>query len=122
VPSYGTSPENWRAATAYVLNAARPGDCTVFYPLDAQMPFNYYAGRPMKPHVEQYQTPQLPALGCARVWLVASHQGLPNGTAPSRAHYARYVALRSALAREYPGQTTRKFGYASVIWVELFRR
>ena len=34
-PSYGTSPENWRAATAYVLHASRPGDCVAFYPLDA---------------------------------------------------------------------------------------
>ena len=65
------------------------------------MPFDYYAGRPVEPHVEQYETPAVPA-GCSRVWLVASHQGLPTGTAASRAHYARYVALRAALARRYP--------------------
>ena len=56
------------------------------------------------------------------MWLVASHQGLPSGTAASRAHYARYVALRSALAREYPRHTTKAFGYASIIWVELLSR
>jgi mannosyltransferase len=121
-PSYGTSPENWRAATAYVLGAAQPGDCFAFYPLDASMPFDYYATRKVQPHVEQYQTPTVPA-GCSRVWLVASHQGLPtDGTAASRGHYARYVALRASLARRYPIRTTRAFGYASVIWVELFRR
>lgn len=120
-PAYGTSPENWRAATAYVLASSRPGDCVAFYPLDASMPFDYYAGRPVRPHVEQYRAPRVPP-GCARVWLVASHQGLPTGTAASRAHYSRYVAVRKSLAREYPQPTVRSFGYASVIWVELFSR
>ena len=97
-PSYGVSPENWRAATAYVLASERPGDCLAFYPLDAQMPFAYYAGQPIKPYVERYEAPRVP-LACRRVWLVASHQGQPNGTAASRAHYATYVALRAQLAR-----------------------
>ncbi|HUA70422.1 MAG TPA: glycosyltransferase family 39 protein [Solirubrobacteraceae bacterium] len=121
VPSYGTSPENWRAATAYVTHAARPGDCVAFYPRDASMPFDYYSGGPVQPHVEQYETPLVPA-GCTRVWLVASHQGLPTGTAASRGHYAQYVAVREALARRYPQRNVRSFGYASVIWVELFSR
>jgi mannosyltransferase len=120
-PSYGTSPENWRAATAYVLHASRPGDCVAFYPLDTSMPFDSYAHEPVRPHVEQYVTPPVPS-GCPRVWLVASHQGLPTGTAASRAHYARYLALRAALARRYRRHSTRSFGYASVIWVELFQR
>jgi hypothetical protein len=120
-PSYGTSPEPWRAATTYVTHAAEPGDCVAFYPLDASMPFYYYAGGPLQPHVEQYETPTIPT-SCSRVWLVASHQGLPTGTAVSRAHYARYVALRHALAQRYPLHSTRSFGYASVIWVELFAR
>jgi hypothetical protein len=120
-PTYGTSPENWRAAAAYLVDAARPGDCIAFYPLDAQMPFDYYSHVPLAPHVEQYETPRIPA-GCPRVWLVASHQGVASGgTAASRAHYARYVAVRSALARRYSHHSTRSFGYASVIWVELFR-
>jgi len=83
------------------------------------MPFAYYAGQPVKPYVERYETPRI-APGCARVWLVASHQGQPTGTAASRAHYARYVALRSSLARRYPHRNTRSFGYASVIWVQRF--
>lgn len=118
-PSYGTSPENWRAATAYVTASKLPGDCVAFYPLDARMPFAYYSGQPVKPYVERYETPRIPP-GCRRVWLVASHQGLPSGTASSRAHFARYVSIRRALTREYTGHATRAFGYASVIWVELF--
>jgi mannosyltransferase len=119
VPSYGVSPEDWRAATAYVLAAERPGDCVAFYPLDGKMPFAYYAGQPVKPYVERYDAPQLPS-GCARVWLVASHQGQPDGPAASRVHYDAYAELRSNLARRYPRQTATPFGYASVIWVELF--
>ncbi|MBV9805510.1 MAG: glycosyltransferase family 39 protein [Solirubrobacterales bacterium] len=118
-PSYGTSPENWRAASAYVTASQRPGDCLAFYPLDAQMPFAYYTGSSVRPYIERYETPRLPS-GCRRVWLVASHQGLPSGTSTSRAHYARYAAIRSALGREYRHAVTRSFGYASVIWVELF--
>ena len=118
-PTYSTSPEDWRAATAYVLQARLPGDCLAFYPLDARMPFAYYADQPVQPYVERYETPSLPA-GCRRVWLVASHQGQPNGTAGSRAHYARYAGLRDALAREYGPPDTRAFGYASAIWVERF--
>src|SRR6185437_3540468 len=119
-PSYGTSPEDWRAATAFVTASKRPGDCVAFYPLDARMPFAYYSGQAVKPYVERYETPRVPA-GCRRVWLLASHQGLPNGgTAASRAHFARYVAIRRALTREYTHHATRAFGYASVIWVELF--
>jgi uncharacterized membrane protein len=118
-PSYGTSPENWRAATHYVLNSRRPGDCVVFYPQDARMPFAYYAGEPVKPYIERYDTPSLP-VGCARVWLVVSHEGQPTGPATVRAHYARYLALRAALARRYGHQRTRSFGYAGTIWVELF--
>ena len=121
VPSYGTSPENWRAATAYVIASSQPGDCVAFYPLDASMPFDYYARRPVQPHVEQYSATPVPS-GCGRVWLVASHQGLPTGTASSRSHYGRYGSVREALAREYPRRTVRSFGYASVIWVELFNR
>jgi mannosyltransferase len=120
-PSYGTSPENWRAATAYVTAAAHPGDCFAFFPLDAQMPFAYYTHQPVKPYVERYVTPRVPS-SCSRVWLIASHQGLPTGTAASRAHYAQYVAIRRSLARRYPHTSTKAFGYASYIWVELLSR
>jgi mannosyltransferase len=118
-PSYGTSPENWRAATAYVARGQQPGDCVVFYPQDARMPFAYYTHQPIKPYVERYETPQVPP-GCGRVWLVASHQGLPTGPSASRAHYAHYVALRDELAHRYAHSVVRSFGYASVIWIELF--
>jgi mannosyltransferase len=118
-PSYGTSPENWRAATAYVVRGERPGDCVVFYPQDARMPFAYYSHQPVKPYVERYETPRVPS-GCARVWLVASHQGLPSDPPVGRAHYARYVALRASLGRRYAHRSATSFGYASVIWVELF--
>lgn len=118
-PTYGTSPENWRAVTAFVTQAERPGDCVVFYPQDARMPFAYYAGQPVKPYIERYETPAVPS-GCARVWLVASHQGLPTGPPASRAHYGRYIALRTELTRRYRQSVTRSFGYASEIWVELF--
>ncbi len=118
-PSYGTSPENWRAATAYVTASKRAGDCVAFYPLDARMPFAYYANQPVQPYIERYETPRLP-LGCPRVWLIVSHQGLPSGTAAARAHFTRYVILRNALTRRYARHTVRAFGYASVIWVELF--
>jgi mannosyltransferase len=118
-PSYGTSPENWRAATAYVTQSERAGDCLAFYPLDAQMPFAYYTGKPVKPYIERYDAPRI-STACTRVWLVVSHQGLPTGPPASRAHYARYVAVRASLARRYGRSVTRSFGYASVIWVQLF--
>jgi hypothetical protein len=119
VPSYGVSPEDWRAATAYVLAGERPGDCVAFYPLDGKMPFAYYAGQPVRPYVERYQRPGIPSR-CVRVWLVASHQGQPNGPATAREHYAAWLAVRDALSRRYGQSTTRSFGYASVIWVQLF--
>jgi mannosyltransferase len=119
VPSYGTSPENWRAATAFVTASERPGDCVAFYPLDARMPFAYYAGQAVRPYIERYETPRVPRT-CRRVWLVASHQGLPSGTATARAHFARYAVLQRALRHRYGRGKTRAFGYASVIWVERF--
>jgi len=96
-------------------------DCVAFYPLDGEMPFSYYAGLPVKPFVARYETPRPPS-ACARVWLVASHQGQPDGPAVSREHYATYVALRRELTRRYGPPSTRSFGYASRIWVQLFAR
>jgi hypothetical protein len=83
------------------------------------MPFAYYTGEPVKPYIERYDAPRV-AAACRRVWLVVSHQGLPTGPPASRAHYARYVAVRASLARRYGRSITRSFGYASVIWVQLF--
>jgi mannosyltransferase len=41
-PSYGVSPENWKAAERYVSAHTQPGDCIAFYPRDGRMPFGYY--------------------------------------------------------------------------------
>jgi mannosyltransferase len=124
VDSYGVSPENWKAATAYVVAHARPGDCVAFYPSDARMPFAYYGhtGRPvlpadpwgpLRPYVEDYATARI--TGCPRLWLVSSHEGQPNGTATSKANYARFLALR----RSFLVRGEVSFGYAAVIHVAL---
>jgi mannosyltransferase len=144
-PSYGVSPEDWRTATAYVIDDSRPGDCLAFYPQDGRMAFAYYLARTphaaaalprpllppapldqVKTYVEDYATlsPQelssLPS-ACARIWLVSSHEGQPNGPAGSRANLARSRALRAALEREYPQHSAVSFGYAAPVRVELLR-
>ena len=139
-PSYGVSAEFWRGGTRYVQATARRGDCIAFYPLDARMPFEYYGGpshrlpRPVLPalpwgtvrsYVEEYRTlsaPELAALSavCSRVWLVWSHEGRLGGPAVSGANYLRLRALRGALAARYAQHTTRIFGRASPISIELF--
>jgi uncharacterized membrane protein len=144
-PSYGTSPENWKAATAYVLHRSTASDCVAFYPLDSRMAFGYYVGgsgaggaprsvlpvlpwSEVKPYVERYATLSPAAIDglparCARLWLVSSHEGQASGPATSRANLARFVALRSALGRAYGGRaTTTSFGYASPVTVELLSR
>ena len=145
-PSYGVSPEGWQAASAHVLAAARPADCIAFYPADGRMAFRYYVGtgraaiarapRPVLPgapwgtnrvYVEDYATlsrSQLARLAasCPRLWLVASHVGELDGPAGALAHRARYVRLRTAVAREYRHRRTIKFGYASAVQVQLATR
>jgi mannosyltransferase len=127
----GVSPEDWKAATAYVREHARPSDCIAFYPADARMGFAYYgrAGRPVLPadawgalhaYVEDYAT--APISGCPRLWLVSSHEGQSNGPAGSRANYARFVALRALLRDEYAREWDARFGYAAVITVRLLSR
>lgn len=141
-PTYGVSPEDWRAGTAYVLEHSRPGDCLVFYPQDGRMAFRYYLDRvprrgpvprPVLPpaplsevrtYVEEYATlsarmvSRLPAT-CRRTWFVSSHQGQANGPAVSKANLARYVMLRAALERAYPAHVTASFGYAAPVTIEL---
>ena len=142
-PSYGVSPENWRAATDYVLSQARPGDCAAFYPIDNRMPFQYYlrgraavAPRSILPavpwtqvhaYVEDYATlapAQVPGLrpDCARVWLLTSHEGTVGGPPVSRENYTRLHAMLAALEREYPQTTMRPFGAAKTITLELLAR
>jgi mannosyltransferase len=145
-PSYGVSPESWRAATHYVLVREEPGDCVLFYPSDVRQAFDYYvlsSGEPasrwprpvlptapfreIRPFVEDYAT--LPpaslarvAAGCRRMWFVSSHAGVASASAVSRAHYFRYVALVHGLGRDYPYRRLVRISYASQIDVWLFAR
>jgi hypothetical protein len=144
-PSYGVSPEDWKGATVYVLRSTAPGDCTVFYPADGRMAFQYYlttqthngaiVPRPVlprtpwshvRPFIEYYAVlsqsaiTQLPS-SCPRVWFISSHQGRRHGSPAARREYRHYVQLRAALEREYANHTERIFGYASAVHVELLR-
>jgi mannosyltransferase len=140
-PSYGASPEPWRAAAHYVLASSRTPACVAFYPLDGRMPFDYYldAGaapgarrltpvfparrwRSVYPYVERYALPsssQLDAIArrCPALWLIASHQGQLHGPPASRVDYRRYRALLAAFAQRYARQRGRSFGWAAVIRV-----
>ncbi|MDQ6777586.1 MAG: glycosyltransferase family 39 protein [Actinomycetota bacterium] len=145
-PSYGASPENWQAATAHVLGAARPGDCIAFYPSDGRQAFSYYIGTgtpaaaraprsvlpavpwsEVKPFVEKYTAPSGSALSgieaaCPRLWFVSSHRGQKTGPSTSRSDYVRYRALLGELSRGYAGKQTVSYGWASPVRVELFSR
>jgi mannosyltransferase len=145
-PTYGASPENWRAATAHVLAAARPGDCIAFYPSDGRQAFSYYIGArtpaaaraprsvlpavpwsEVKPFVEDYTSPSTSALArieatCPRLWFVSSHRGQKRGPPVSRSDYARYRALLGSLTRGYAHHRTVTYGWASPVRVELFSR
>jgi mannosyltransferase len=141
-PSYGVSPEDWRAAAGYVLAHTRGADCLAFYPSDGRNAFSYYlragalAPRPVLPaapfsssraYIEDYatlSTDQLRSLpgSCPRLWLVSSHEGQRNGTAGSRANYSRYLALNEALAGRYVHTQARSFGYAAPVTIQLFAR
>jgi hypothetical protein len=142
VRAYGVSPEPWQAVTAGVLAQTRPGDCVTFYPADARMAFQYYVGTGaatrrapravlpaiswgvVRPFVEDYAIPSRATLarrsaGCARMWLVSSHEGQPNGPAQSRANRARWFRLAGALERRFGTGPVHKYGYASTIHVQL---
>jgi hypothetical protein len=140
-PTYGVSPENWRAASAHVLSRGQPGDCVAFYPLDNRQPFQYYVGaaasraprsilpavpwRVVRPYVEDYATlppAQLSALRsrCKRVWLLTSHEGRVGGPPTSRRNYTRLNALLGALNRQYPRSVRQSFGTAKTVTLTLF--
>ena len=134
-PAYGVSPEDWRGATNYLLSHARPGDCLALYPADGRNAFRYYARarvvaapRPVLPaapwssaraYIEDYATLAGRPAGCRRFWLIASHEGQPDGPAQSRLNRARFIRLRSELQSEYARNETRTFGYAAPVTVEL---
>jgi mannosyltransferase len=139
-PSYGVSPENWKAAARYVDARAQTGDCIAFYPADGRMAFSYYAAtsplNPVlpaapwsatRPFVEQYTAPSAARLAavessCPRLWLVASHYGSPHGPAASRRNYGRYIQLRDTLRRSYGNGMSATFGWASPVRVQLVSR
>ncbi len=144
-PTYGISPEDWKGATAYVLHHTAPGDCALFYPSDGRMAFQYYlavqpvgpSGGPrprpvlpstpwsrVRPFVEDYAVPSSPHLSqitasCPRLWFISSHQGRRHGSPAARTEYRHDVQLTAALQRAYSHHTTRLFGYASAVHVEL---
>jgi mannosyltransferase len=146
-PTYGVSPEDWRGATAFVLQRGQPGDCVAFYPSDGRMAFQYYLAsgvggrhtlvpRPVLPaapwnrvvtYIEDYVAPpptavsQLPA-SCPRLWFISTHQGRRGGSPAAQADYHRYIGLRAALEDAYPTHLVRLFGYASAVHVELLGR
>ncbi len=140
VHAVNVSPEPWQAVTRDVLAQARPGDCVTFYPADARMAFQYYVGAAtrraprsvlpvlpwgvVRPFVEDYAVPSPAALarrtaGCTRMWLVSSHEGQRNGPPQSRANRARWFALAGELERRFGVGPARKYGYASIIHVQL---
>jgi hypothetical protein len=142
VRAYGVSPEPWQAVTATVLAQTQPGDCVTFYPADARMAFQYYVGTgaaaraaprsvvpaiawgTVRPFVEDYAIPSRAELarrtaGCRRMWLVSSHEGQRNGPAQSRANRAGWFGLAAELERRFGSGHVYKFGYASIIHVQL---
>ena len=145
VPSYGVSPENWRAATASVLDASPARSaCVVFYPQDGREPFDYYVRRAVlgsagtltpvlptlgwtsvKPFVERYQTLSTTSLAgiarrCPRLYLIASHVGQRSGPSLSRAHLRRYEQLERVLSARYGDHSEWSFGWAARVRVTLY--
>jgi mannosyltransferase len=147
IPSYGVSPEPWKAATAYAVRAASPGTCVVFYPQDGREAFDYYLNRlrlpapsppptlrpllprlpwrQIRPYVEQYRgldTAQESAIAgrCPRLLLIASHPGQANGTRRSVENLNRYRTIVRGFTHDYGHHTLRTFGWASPIHVYLF--
>ncbi len=142
-PSYGTSPEPWQQAAAYVQARARPGDCIAFYPMDGRMAFQYYIGTgraadrraprsilpiaawgSVKPYVERYATlspAQIARRGarCRRMWFVSSHEGQTDGPAQSLANRARFLELRVRLERKFGHARVLQLGYAAAIHIQL---
>lgn len=142
-PTYGVSPENWRAATDYVLTATRADPaCVAFYPEDGRTDFDYYLGNSpeaavltpvlpttpwsqMRPYVEKYaplRDPREVAARCPRLWLVTSHEGQPYGPPTSLRHYLRYLGLLTELSNLYGQPTLQHFGYSAQVHVYRFVR
>jgi uncharacterized membrane protein len=141
-PAYGVSSENWRGATAYVVDHTQSRDCVAFYPLDNRQAFRYYLTPPalaprsilpslawsqVRPFVEDYSTLSRAAVAglpeiCGRVWLVASHEGRAGGPPTSAGNYQRFAELTSGLRRLYPHAPARSFGPEDLVTVTLYSR
>ena len=142
-PSYGTSPENWRAASDYVLAATRADPaCVAFYPEDGRTPFDYYLGRSaeaadltpvlpaapwsqMRPYVEKYaplRDPDRLAARCPRLWLITSHEGRAYGPPTSQRHFLRYLGVLTELENAYGSPSLKPFGYSAPVHVYRFTR
>jgi uncharacterized membrane protein len=102
--------EEWRAATAYVLAAAKPGDAIKFFPDYMRRPFEYYQ------HLSTTSGPEnlerRPLNESARVWLVVRQY-----EAESRPEALANV--KAALDEAYDRVERRVFPRVSV---ELFAR
>jgi hypothetical protein len=116
--------EDWRGATAYVLQRSQPADGAIFYSSQCRMPFDFYAaGAPTAPRVifpaHEGQLTYLDFMGkpndellsnvhqqFARVWLVMCHNELPTGDydAPTRSARARLQSqFQLASSKSFPG-------------------
>jgi hypothetical protein len=53
------------------------------------------------------------------MWLISSHEGQPNGPAQARVNRARWLRLAAELERRFGSGHVYRFGYASIIHVQL---
>jgi 4-amino-4-deoxy-L-arabinose transferase-like glycosyltransferase len=122
--SYFQNTDDWRHATAYLVQQARDGDTIVFlYPYE-RFPFNYYRERFAPAEVPARVFPAgsdeavldnpypsvddayaaATAAGSERVWLVTEY--LPN---------SKLIQLQEALARRFQDPQAQHFGFIRVL-------
>jgi len=129
--------EDWRAATQYLLQSARPGDGILFHSAQARMPFEYYSGGQPPRHELRVIFPDYGKEGrlsymdflanarnaplaeiprrYPRVWLVLAHNQLKDGEPdPTTA------TLQRSLAKNYRVAEQRNF--AGNLQVQLYAR
>lgn len=98
VPAYTSSTEDWRSATAFVLDRADTDDMIVFYVADGRVPYGYYEKRATattSPEILRYEVvtkdqpesvvdalvASVSESGDRRVWVVLSHDNARRGPA-----------------------------------------
>jgi len=121
---YGTNDtEDWRAATAYVLTHAQPGDALVFHPYYARQCFDFYRERvsqgsptaeivfpgPWSPATDQLEepAPELLASLAARyeeTWLISRSTSVESDR-----------TVRETLARAYSNSDAASFAGVEVV-------